>query len=169
MWIVFLIGLIFLFSLAYAAANGAPWVPTWKKDFKRIERLLDLKDGETFIELGCGNGRVCRDLAIKHNVKIIGIELSLLQFLVAWIQTKLSGLKNITIKFGNAFNQDLMKVDALYMFLMPETYAKIRPKLEKELKPGARVVTYVWPIAGWEADEVDEIEGSQKIYLYKRK
>lgn len=168
MWIVFLIGLIFLFSLAYAAANGAPWVPTWQKDFKRIERLLDLKDGETFIELGCGNGRVCRDLAIKYNVKIIGVELSLLQVCIAWIQTKLSGLKNISIKFGNAFNQDLSNADALYMFLMPETYAKIRPKLEKELKPGARVVTYVWPIAGWKAEKVDEEEGRQKIYLYRR-
>lgn len=179
MWIVFLIGFIFLFSLAYAAANGAPWVPTWQKDFSRIERLLNLQDGETFMELGCGNGRVCRAIAKCYpspckgegmgGVCVIGIELSLLQFLVAWIQTKLSGLKNVSIKFGNAFNQDLSKVDALYMFLMPETYAKIRPKLEKELKSGARVVTYVWPIAGWEADEVDEVEGRQKIYLYKRK
>ena len=54
------------------------------------------------------------------------------------------------------------------MFLMPETYEKIRPKLEKELKPGARVITYVWPIPGWTPDVVDEVEGSQKIYLFRR-
>lgn len=177
MWIIYLIGLIFLASLAYAAGAGAPWVPTWKKDFERIFKLANLKSGETFIELGCGNGRVCRAVAARTPlltkegmgvVSVIGVELSLLQFLIAWVQAKLSGRKNVQIKFGNAFRQDLSKVDVVYMFLMPETYEKIRAKLEKELKPGSRVISYVWPIQGWIPDQIDEAEDSQKIYLYQR-
>ena len=178
MWILTLILFVFLLSLAYASASGAPWVPTWKKDLERILKLVDVKDGETFVELGCGNGRVCRYVAARSNAKVIGVELSLLQFCIAWLQAKASGLKNIEIRFGNAFHYDLKDVDVLYMFLMPETYEKIRPKLESELsggagsgsagKPGSRVVTYVWPIAGWEPTKIDEVEGSQKIYLYQR-
>ncbi len=194
MWIFTLILFIFLASLAYASASGAPWVPTWKKDLERICKLADLRDGETFVELGCGNGRVCRYIAQHSKTpssfeegagggrvelpRVIGVELSLLQFCVAWIQAKMSRLsarggsasggKNIEMKFGNAFHQDLSRVDVVYMFLMPETYQKIRPKLESELKSGSRVVTYVWPIPGWEPSIVDEVEGSQKIYLYRR-
>ncbi len=168
MWILTVVGFIFLGSLAYAASCGAPWVPTWKKDLQRIIHLVDLKPGETFIELGCGNARVCRAVASQSKAHVIGVELSLLQFLIAWIHTKLSGLKNIQIKFGNAFNQDLSKVDVVYMFLMPEAYAKIRSKLEAELKPGSRVVTYVWPIEGWEPECIDEAAESSKIYVYHR-
>lgn len=169
MWILYLIGLIVLISFAYAANAGAPWVPTWKKDFERIIKLADLKPGETFIELGCGNGRVCRAVAAHaKNAHVIGLELSLLQVWISWLQVKLSGLSNIQIKLGNAFHADLSKVDVVYMFLMPETYEKIRPKLEAELKPGARVITYVWAIPGWTPDVIDHVEGSQKIYLFQK-
>ncbi|MEK7452285.1 MAG: methyltransferase domain-containing protein [Patescibacteria group bacterium] len=169
MWILYTLSFILLISFAYAANAGAPWVPTWKKDLERIVKLANLKPGETFIELGCGNGRVCLAVARKmKQAKIIGAELSLLQVCIAWLQATLSGLSNIKIKFGNAFHQDLSNIDVVYMFLMPETYQKIRDKLELELKTGARVITYVWPIPGWTPDVVDEVEGSQKIYLFKR-
>ena len=159
---------VFLCSMGYAAAAGAPWVPTWKKDFERITKLARLKPGETFVELGCGNGRVCRAIAASTEARVLGVELSLLQFLVAWAQAKATRLKNIRMKFGNAFAQDLSNVDVVYMFLMPETYEKIRSKLEKEMKPGSRVITYVWGIPGWDASEVSDVQGSQKIYLYQR-
>lgn len=181
MQILFWIAALLLISFAYAAAQGAPWVPTWKKDFERIIKLADLKSGEVFEELGCGNARVCRAVAKAYSkpspnhgggygegVSVVGVELSVLQFAIAWIHSKLSGRKNIRIKFGNAFHQDLKNVDVLYMFLMPETYDKIRSKLEAEMKPGSRVITYVWPIPDWEPDFVDVVEGSQKLFLYKR-
>lgn len=170
MWILYVIGFVLLASFAYAANAGAPWVPTWKKDFERIVRLANLQPDETFIELGCGNGRVCRAVAARSkNAHVIGVELSIAQVVIAWLQSRISGLTNIQIKLGNAFHTDLSNVDVVYMFLMPETYEKIRTKLEKELKPGARVITYVWPIPGWTPDVVDETQGSQKIYLFTKK
>ncbi len=169
MFILSVIGFLLLASFAYAAHSGAPWVPTWKKDFERIAELADLKPGETFVELGCGNGRVCRAVAERFpHAKVVGVELSVAQFVIAYMHTRLSGLKNAHIQFGNAFHADLSNTDVVYMFLMPETYEKIRPKLEKELKPGGRVITYVWPIPGWTPDVVNEMEGSQKIYLFQR-
>jgi SAM-dependent methyltransferase len=163
-----LVAIVLLGSAAYAGLKGAPWVPTWKRDLKRIERLLDLKPGERFVELGCGNARVCRHLQqAQPGATIEGVELSIVQFVVGWIQNRLSKSPART-KFGNVFSRDLRGYDALYMFLMPATYSKIRPKLESELKPGARVVTYAWPIQGWKPLKIDEADGSQKIFLYQR-
>jgi len=166
MWFVILLVFIFLFSLAFASASGAPWVPTWKHDLERIKALADLKPNETFIELGCGNARVARYVARSTNAKTIGVELSLLQVIVAWAQARLNHLTNFRIIFGNAFHQDLHAADVIYMFLMPEAYEKIRPKLEAELKPGSRVITYTWPIPGWEAETTDVSEGFPTIYRY---
>jgi SAM-dependent methyltransferase len=159
---------VFLFSAAYAGIQGAPWVPTWKRDMKRLEGLLRLAPGEKFVELGCGNARVCRHLkSAQPEADVTGLELSLLQFGIGWLQNRLarSGVK---LRLENAFKHDLSECDALYLFLMPETYEKIRPKLEKELKYGAHVVSYVWPIPGWEADHVDDLDGAPKLFFYKR-
>ena len=165
MWIIFVFGLIIIGSLAYAAYSGAPWVPTWKKDLKRVEKLLDLKEGEMFIELGSGNGRVCRHLAKETRADVSGIELSILQHVVSLVQNQILRSRARAL-FGNVFNHDLSKYDAVYLFLMPETYLKIRPKFEKELRSGTKVVSYVWPIPGWEVSEIDEAEGSSKLYKY---
>ncbi len=166
--ILFVVVLVLLASAAYAGIQGAPWVPTWKRDVKRVGELLRLQPGERFVELGCGNARVCRHL--KHEqpeAAVTGIELSILQYGVGWLQNRLAG-SGVKMKLENVFKHDLSNYDALYVFLMPETYQKIRPKFETELKPGARVVSYVWPIPGWEAMRIDEIEGAPKLYYYER-
>ncbi len=170
--------LILLFSLAYASASGAPWVPTFKRDIERIRRLLDLKDGEKFVELGCGDGRVVLALSspllqkerdrVRSKIIAVGVELSIIQWIAAQIRRIITRSWNTRFVLGNAFAYDLRDADAVYLFLLPETYEKIRPKLEAELKPGARLVSFVWPIPDWNPTKVDEMPGAAKLYLYVR-
>ncbi len=159
--------LILLVSMAYAAYSGAPWVPTWKRDIERAKRLLDLQPGETFVELGCGDGRVTCAVA-GGGWDAIGVELSVPQYLAAQLRRILTRSRNTRFVLGNIFSYDLRQADAVYAFLMPNTYQKLRPKLEAELKPGARVVTFVWPIDGWTPETIDEHEGAPKLFLYRR-
>lgn len=166
--ILLALGLILSASAAYAGMQGAPWVPTWKKDLKRIERLAALQPSETFVELGCGNGRVCRAMKKEQpEATVEGIELSLLPYGIGWLQSWFAGAR-VRHRFGNVFKHDLSPYDVVYLFLMPATYEKIRSKLERELKPGARVVTYVWPMPGWEEDALDMMEGQPNLFLYRR-
>lgn len=166
--IFFIVTLFLLVSAAYAAWQGAPWVPTWKRDVRRITALLQLQPDEKFVELGCGNARVCRHLKREQPAaEVTGVELSLLQYGIGWLQNRLAG-SGVKMKLENAFKHDLSGYDAVYVFLMPETYQKLRPKFEAELKPGSRIVSYVWPIPGWEATRIDELEGAPKVYYYQR-
>jgi SAM-dependent methyltransferase len=160
--------LIFLVSFTYAGLKGAPWVPTWGRDIERLGKLLELKPGQTFCELGCGDGRVTVAMSKQFEVKGIGVELSLAQYLAARIRKALAKSKKTTFLWKDAFKVDLKDVDALYLFLMPETYEKIRGKLEKELKPGTKVVTYVWAMPGWEVEKMDKQSGAPMLYLYTR-
>jgi len=164
--ILMAVGFTLLASMAYAGVRGAPWVPTWKKDLERIKRLANLQEGERFIELGCGNGRVCRYIARETKAQSAGIELSLLQWMVAKTMAWRSGTK---IFFGDVFHRDLSKYNVVYMFLMPETYVKLRDKLTRELPSGARVISYVWPIEGWQISHTDHVDGSQDIFVYVKK
>ena len=128
------------------------------------------------MELGCGNGRVCRYIAHETKAKSTGIELSLLQWMIAKVMARLSlrggseptKQSRARILFGDVFHHDLSSYNVVYMFLMPETYQKIRDKLTRELPSGARVITYVWPISGWQISHTDHIEGSQDLFVYEK-
>ncbi len=108
----------------------------------------------------------------------MGVELSLLQWTIAKMQVaflrsqkKFQNFAIVTfpeIVLGNVFKHPLSDYDVVYLFLMPAAYKKIRPKLEAELKPGARVVSYVWPIDGWEDDVIDMAQGQPNVFLYRR-
>ncbi len=167
MQILLALVLVLAFSVAYASASGAPWVPTWRRDIERFLVLAQPVAGERMFELGCGDGRVVITAAKERGVSGVGVELSLLQVLVANVRS-LWSRSGVRIRWQNAFNADIKNADLVYLFLMPETYAKIRPKFEAELKPGARVVSYVWPIPGWEPTKIDRLEGANSLYLYQR-
>lgn len=165
-WIALIFIFVLLVSLAYAAASGAPWVPTWKKDEARILALLDLHDGDVFYELGCGMGGLCLAAAGRPGVRVVGVELSLFQWLVSLTRKFFGRRRNFSVRLGNLFNQDLSSASAVYFFLMPDAYAKLKGKLARELRPGTRVVAYVWPIPGWEAVRTDHVAGYPDLHLY---
>ncbi len=181
MVIFFVFLFLLLASAAYASWRGAPWAPTWKRDLLRIEKLAQLKEGDRFVELGCGTGRVCRYLAKRTSAKTFGVELSFLQWAYASLFSFLGSFhasgfqvelgrdgKKAQIIFGDVFHHDLSTYSVVYMFLMPKTYEKIRDKLACELSCGARMITYVWPIPGWIPSYVDRVDGSPDLYLYEK-
>jgi SAM-dependent methyltransferase len=168
MWILVAILFILVLSFAYAAVKGAPWVPTRARDFDRLVKLIDVKPGQKVYELGAGDGRVSVLIAKRTGATMVGIELSIAQYIAACFRRILSRVPNVYFSLGNAFNVNLSDADAVYLFLMPDAYAKLKPKFEKELKPGAKVITYVWPMEGWTPTVVDKVEGTQTLYLYVR-
>lgn len=168
--LILLISCILLISAAFAGISFAPWVPTWKKDLPRIFKLANIRPGETFYELGCGNGKVILYAYKNFRVKAIGLEISLPLYLICKIRQVFNYNPNLKFKFKNLFREDLRKADVIYFFGMPKPLKeKLKQKLEKELKPKTRVISYVFPIEGWQPDIVDKPKESEvPIYLYIR-
>ena len=135
---------IALFVSVFSFFSLAPWVPTGRGEFKRIEKILNLKPWEKFLELWCGTGGILLFLARKHSdVKFVGIELSLPLFFIVKIRASLSGLKNVTILFWDALRQDLTQYDALYVYGLPETLTKkLFPLLNTIKNKNFRLISY---------------------------
>lgn len=151
LFLVYLIMWVLGVTLVYAYLSLAPWVPTPKKELERINRLANLKRGDLFYEIGCGTAIVSSYIAKKNpEAEVVGIELAVPIFLLARFLNKFKKLKNLRIEFGNAFAKDYSNADVVYIYGLPKSVnGKLKAKLEKELKPGARFISYAFTVNDW--------------------
>jgi SAM-dependent methyltransferase len=156
--ILVIILLAFLGTFAYAGKSAAPWF-----DIDRFLKLAEFKPGMKFYDLGCGDGKLVF-AASRAGAQASGYEISLLPYLIA--KAKSFFIKDTSIQFKNFWNANLSDADIVYLFLTPKVNPKAKEKLERELKPGSRVVAYTWPIEGWQAEKEDFASGQPSIYLY---
>ncbi len=165
--IIIIASAIFI-TAAYAAVIGAPFVPTPKKDVERFLKLVKVREGEKVYDLGCGDGRVLISSA-KEGAVAHGVEISLLPFLITYIKRPfLKERDRVKISYQDIWKTNLSDADIVYFWLLPEAMPRLKDKLEKELKKGSRVVSYVWPVNGWEHSVKDEVKERCNLFLYQR-
>ena len=126
-------------SLLFAPA---PFIPTPDEVVPKIVQALDLQPGQTFYDLGCGDGKIllaCR--ANQPEAKLIGIERSWLPYLIARFKTRHAPKDKIAIWRASLLKRDLSSADRMFVYLFPGLMAKLLVKLQKEAKPGLKVVS----------------------------
>lgn len=167
-----LAGLLFIivcgFSLIFSVLSFAPWVPSRGRDLDRIFKLADLKPGQIFYDLGCGDGKVALYAANNYKVKAIGLEISLPLYLVCKLRQVLNKSSNLKFKFKNLYKENLAAADAIYFFGMPYVLnEKFCQKLKRELKPGTKIISYSFKLPGWRPKIIDKpSEKDLSVYLY---
>src|SRR3989344_7338874 len=136
MWwqIILIFGLLFLLYLLIFRYK-APWVPIFKNDLPRLDRLIQFETGKTFYDLGCGNGRVIFYLARKYpQVNFVGVEISLIFFLICFLRKVLGHYSNVSLILNDYMRLDLNQADYIFVFARDKTVQDIAEKLEREIK-----------------------------------
>ncbi|MDP3093316.1 MAG: class I SAM-dependent methyltransferase [bacterium] len=124
--------LILFYLIFLGALFEAPWLPTMKKNFDRIAKLAGLQPGMLFYDLGSGSGELLFCLSKKYDVNCIGIEISPLLYLYSKIKSLF--FNKVKIRYGNFYKYDLSKADAVYVFLFPKAYYRLKTKISSGLK-----------------------------------
>ncbi len=148
----------------------APYVASPAKVVDRMLELANIRPGETVYDLGCGDGRILIEAAQKYKAKAVGIEISPKIADEARAHIKKLGLaQKVEVIQGDLLQADLTGADVVTIYLATSLNEELRPRLEKFLKPGARVVSHDYAVPGWKPAQVVEAEGRQKhlIYLYE--
>lgn len=159
---------ILLTPLYFTWRTFAPWVPIKQDDIRRVLRLAALKQGETFADLGCGDGRVVRYVADHSEATVLGVELAYPMYFWSKLRFLLKPSLRAQIRFANLFKVSFADLNVVYVFGMPKTViGKFQEKCLKELPEGARVISYCFFVEGWEPDAIDhETKTDLPIYLY---
>ena len=154
----------------------APYVPSPPQVVQRMLSLAELKPGEVFFDLGCGDGRTVIMAAKDFGARAVGVELreDLVKKALSTVHEQ-NLQSRITIVNGDMFNVDLTSADVIFLYLTTSANEKIKPKLESELKHGVRVVSHDYEITGWRPLKTENYCENQMLgypthtlYLYKK-
>jgi hypothetical protein len=148
-------------------AKGVPFVSLPKKDWRKMCLSAKLKAGETVFDLGCGKANLLTIAVKDFKVKGVGYEISLWPYFWARLRNWFYHT-NLRLEFKNFLKVDLASADVVFCYLFPYVMGDLELKFERELKSGARVISYAFKLPHREPSEVvaGNDDGSGKIYIY---
>jgi hypothetical protein len=174
----FIAAALFLTPLAGRAQNRvfdspvmAPFVPTPELVVKRMLELAELKPTDKLYDLGSGDGRILFTAAQSYLATAVGIEISEPLVIETRERAKALGLsERVTVRQENLLDTDLSDATVVTVYLLGSANEQLRPKLEKELRVGTRVVSHDFRFEGWTPKATAEVDGSGRahvVYLYE--
>lgn len=156
-----------------ATHDVVPYVPTPMKVAERMLELAKVTRKDVVYDLGSGDGRIVILAAQKFGAHAVGIELDPERYEKSSARIRELGLSSrAKILHEDMFKANIHEATVVTLYLLTSVNEDIRPMLEKQLRPGTRVVSHDFPMIGWTAEETEEIkveDGSEhKIFLYVR-
>lgn len=152
------------------AKSLAPYVNSPQEVVHRMLELAQVKAGETVYDLGSGDGRVLIVAASRFRAKAVGVEISERLVKSSVESLKRAGLEDLArVIHADLMEVDLSPADVVVIYLLRDSNDMLRPRLEKSLKPGARVVSHDYEIRGWKPSTVERMDALKRehaIYVY---
>jgi SAM-dependent methyltransferase len=158
-------------SSVHARADEAPrldvpYVPT---PMPVVDAMLDMarvRREDTLYDLGCGDGRIVVRAASRFGCKGVGVDLNPERVAEARANAasqKVTGLTRFAV--GDVFEFDFSPATVVTMYLLPGVNLKLRPRLQKELRPGARIVSHDFDMGDWTPQATRDV-GRSRIFLW---
>ena len=145
--------------------SGLPWIPTRPARIHHALALANISPGDILYDLGSGDGRVLVMAAREFGARAIGIEISPIHCLVARVNAILGGINNkVEIRWASFYKVDFSDADVIFVYMTSREATRLQPHLERQLRPGARVISISCEIAAWQPVEFNRDE---LIYLYR--
>jgi SAM-dependent methyltransferase len=123
--------------------------------------IAGVKSGELMLDLGSGTGSALI-AAAAQGARATGIEIN--PFFVWYSRWRIRrhGVSHLaSVARWALFEYPVGDADVIFRVLVPSALQRLRGKLLSEVKPGIRIVSYLFPIAGWMPEKEED-----RIFLY---
>ncbi len=135
--------------LTFAVYQSSPvrigYIPLPERAIPAVVKALGVAgkgSNRQFFDLGCGDGRILRAALQAHSgLTGTGIEYHPMVVWLARRRLRQVEASRVRVLRGDLLKQDLRGADYIFTYLNHQTMALLEPKLQSELKPGARLVS----------------------------
>ncbi|MBW2523590.1 MAG: class I SAM-dependent methyltransferase [Deltaproteobacteria bacterium] len=105
---------------------------------------------DVVFDLGCGDGRIVIRAAQQRGARGVGIDLDEKLVAAAGRRAREAGVADrVKFRAQDATKADFSTATVVTLYLLPESNALLRPLLDEQLRPGARVISHDYTIEGW--------------------
>ena len=151
----------------------APYYPTPLFVVEKMLEVADVSPRDVVYDLGSGDGRIVIRAAQKFGARVVGIEINPTLWQESSDRIAKLGLEGrARILHEDMFKTSIRPATVVTLFLLTGVLEELRPQLERELRPGTRVVAQEFSVPGWEPQKVVRVKSeagvSYTIYLYIR-
>ncbi|HKX50717.1 MAG TPA: class I SAM-dependent methyltransferase [Candidatus Binatia bacterium] len=133
-------------------------------------RLANVKAGEVVYDLGCGDGRIVITAVREFGARGVCVDIDPERIAESRENARVAGVtENIRFLNQDLFETDVSEASVVMLFLSAELNLKLRPKLLRELKPGARIVSHWHDMGDWKPQKVVRVRSGgreRSIYLW---
>ena len=143
------------------------YVPTPQSVVEAMLALAHVTAADVVYDLGSGDGRIPITAARKYGARGVGIEIDSFHNRDALDNLARAGVGD-RVRFLNQdlFETDISEATVVTLFLLPRLNLRLMPKLKKELKRGARIVSHKFDMGDeWPPDQTQDVDGLV-IYLW---
>jgi SAM-dependent methyltransferase len=149
-------------------APDVRYEPTPMEVVHAMLRLAKVTASDVVYDLGCGDGRIVITAARQFGARGVCVDIDPLR-----ITESREGAHHANVTDRIRFlNEDLFVTDVgdatvVTLFLSPELNLAVRPKLQRELKRGARIVSYWHQMGDWKPQETVRVRsGNREVPIF---
>jgi SAM-dependent methyltransferase len=151
-------------------APDVRYEPTAMDVVDAMLRLAKVNAGDVVYDLGCGDGRLVITAVRRFGARGVCVDIDPQRIAESRENARAANVTD-RIRFRNEdlLTTDIADATVVMLFLSPELNLAVRPRLLRELKPGARVVSHWHDMGDWKPQQVVRVrsEGRERpVYLW---
>jgi len=166
LWVVGLPGVA---GCAHPRAD-VPYVQTPHEVVAQMLRLAGVGRNDVVYDLGSGDGRLVIAAARDFGARGVGVEIDPRLVAQSVESARRAGVGDrVTFREQDLFQTDLADATVVTLYLSPALNLRLRPKLLRELRAGARIVSHDFDMGDWppaRALRIDVRERASQVYLW---
>ena len=147
-----------------------PYVQTPHEVVAQMLRLAGVDRNDVVYDLGSGDGRLVIAAARDFGARGVGVEIDPRLVAQSVESARRAGVGDrVTFREQDLLQTDLADATVVALYLSPALNLRLRPKLLRELRAGARIVSHDFDMGDWppsRALRVDVRERASQVYLW---
>src|SRR4051812_21549711 len=145
-------------ALAQDTAWRVPFITTPDDVVERMLALAGTRAEDLVVDLGSGDGRIPITAARKYGARGLGIELDEKLVEVSRENARRAKVaERVRFVQGDVLLADFSQASVVTLYLLPDLMGRLQPRFVDELKPGTRIVSHSFRMAGWRADRSETL------------